>query len=753
MGSSIPYRTLVSYKETLENDTTDPADPPTWTGTWRDPRFSPPADGGRPENALTGTIFMVNGPQTDSIDVPANDGKMRFWRNTSIANLAPGQTATLPNGTLGYEWDWDLDNGSRPTGLFHLSTTSRQISNKILTNWGGNYGGSGTAVHNLTLYRAPSGALVFGAGTVQWAWGLDGNHDRGSLPPDVRMQQATLNLFADMGIQPATMQSGLVPATASTDLQAPTSSVQSPLAGSTVQGGVPVTITGIASDAGSGVVGGVEVSTDGGQTWHPAAGRGSWTYTWTPQEPGVTTILSRAVDDSANLGSPSGIQVAVEPRPCPCSIWDDSTTPTVPSVADTRAVSLGVRFRPLVDGYITGVRFYKGEANNGTHVGHLWTDAGSPLASVTFSGETSSGWQQAMFGTPVPVSAGTVYVASYFAPSGRYAEDQNYFVTSPHTNWPLEAPMDWISGRNGVYRYGPDQFPTKGSGSSNNFWVDVAFQEAAEDTQPPTVTGRTPAPGATNVATTTTATATFNESVQAGSITFELRNPQNALVPATVTYDNPSRTASLTPSSPLAASTTYSASVRATDLAGNQMPNPVTWSFTTAAAPPPDGCPCSIWSASAVPVVASSTDIQPVEVGVKFRSSQNGFITGIRFYKGPNNSGSHIGNLWTTSGTLLSSVTFTSETSSGWQQAIFSSPVPVTAGTVYVASYHTDVGRYAEDKDFFTTTGVVNGPLEAPAASAVGGNGVFVYGASAFPSRTPRRDTNYWVDVVFTTTP
>ena len=27
--------------------------------------------------------------------------------------------------------------------------------------------------HNLTMYRAPSGALVFGAGTVQWAWGLD----------------------------------------------------------------------------------------------------------------------------------------------------------------------------------------------------------------------------------------------------------------------------------------------------------------------------------------------------------------------------------------------------------------------------------------------------------------------------------------------------------------------------------------------------------------------------------------------------
>src|SRR5436305_3397290 len=83
----------------------DPLDPTTWTGTWRDPRFSPAADGGRPENALTGTLFMVNGPGTDntnlSIQVPAADGKMRFWRNTSVATLGAGQTATLPAGTLG----------------------------------------------------------------------------------------------------------------------------------------------------------------------------------------------------------------------------------------------------------------------------------------------------------------------------------------------------------------------------------------------------------------------------------------------------------------------------------------------------------------------------------------------------------------------------------------------------------------------------------------------------------------------------
>ena len=106
-GSNTANRTMVCYKETHSNRVTDPQDPPIWTGTWRDARFSPPGDGGRPENALTGTIFMVNGRQSppSSIQVPAADGKMRLWRNTSVGAQAAGATATLPAGTLGYESD------------------------------------------------------------------------------------------------------------------------------------------------------------------------------------------------------------------------------------------------------------------------------------------------------------------------------------------------------------------------------------------------------------------------------------------------------------------------------------------------------------------------------------------------------------------------------------------------------------------------------------------------------------------------
>src|SRR6266446_55853 len=81
-----PYRTLVCYKESYANAVIDPSDPPTWTGSWQDPRF-PPADGGRPGNALTGTIFQVGNPRNDAIIVPQSDGRMRFWWNTSVATL------------------------------------------------------------------------------------------------------------------------------------------------------------------------------------------------------------------------------------------------------------------------------------------------------------------------------------------------------------------------------------------------------------------------------------------------------------------------------------------------------------------------------------------------------------------------------------------------------------------------------------------------------------------------------------------
>ena len=189
------------------------------------------------------------------------------------------------------------------------------------------------------------------------------------------------------------------------------------------------------------------------------------------------TLVSRAVDDSGNLGAPAQpvtVTVGGGSTTCPCTIWPASAVPTNPSESDFAAVELGVKFRTSVAGVISGIRFYKGAQNSGVHVGNLWSATGTLLASATFTAESAQGWQQVTFGTPVPVTANTTYVASYHAPNGGYAGDNNYFSGAGVTSGPLQALADGVDGGNGVYRYGPSGFPTE-TWLSTNYWVDVVF--------------------------------------------------------------------------------------------------------------------------------------------------------------------------------------------------------------------------------------------------------------------------------------
>ncbi len=1376
-SSNAPYRTLVSYKESKSNARTDPMDisQGVWTGTWRDARFSPPADGGRPENGLTGTIYMNDRTNTDigiSMNVTAAEGLLPFWRNTAVAQqAAAGQAATVGDRVVGYEVDEDLDNGFRPAGLVDLSSTTFTTTSHVISA-DGTVVGNGTGNHSMTLYRAPSGALVFGAGTVQWSWGLDGQHDDGVSVPDRSMQQATVNLFADMNVQPGSLQAGLVPATASTDVVPPTSVITAPANGANIQTGSAVTIRGTATDTGGGAVAGVEVSVDGGQTWHPAQGTTSWTYTWVPDTAGQVNIRSRAFDTTGNIETPSagvtvtisfqptsrtglvaeysfnqgsgttltdtsgngnngtisnatwtaglfgqalsfngtnswvtvnssaslnlttgmtleawvkpsaladwssvilkertnglgyalygvsganqppsgyvhvgsadnaaqgvsalpvgawshltatydgtnlklyvngtlvstqavtgnivtstgalriggnsvwgeyfnglidqvriynralnqgeiradmstpvggtlettaptvaltapsagatvsgtatltasasdnvyvaGVQFLLDGQPLgsavtaapytlawdtrkiangshvlaarawdqagnsttsasrtvtvsnppdtiphtvqitnPTSqlasgpaglnagtdgadesavsgplvlsaaasdnigvasvqfqlnganigapdttapyrilwdprtvadgtysltavatdvsgttatssavtvavdhtaptvtgitpaagstgvstsssvsatfsesiqsgtmlftlrdpsgntvvstityddtthtatlnhgtvaldalttytatvnatdlagnavqyswsfttanaivganIWDASTVPTQSSASDGAGIEVGVKFQSDVAGTITGLRFYKGAGNTGTHTGHLWTSTGQLLGTVTFSSESASGWQQANFATPVTIAANTTYVASYFAPVGQYAADNSYFSAGVNSG-PLHALSSASAGGNGVYVYGGG-FPTS-SFNATNYWVDVVFSSATQGSTPPAVANETPVPNATGVSQSTTVTATFTKAVQAGTISFVLKDASGTVVPAAVSYNSGTNTATLTPSAQLAATTTYTATVSgATDLSGNVMTAPFSWSFTTQAASaaptvisvtPVAGAtgvdksttveatfskpvqPASVvfvvkdsagnvipgtvnyedetntsvftpsaalaaitaytatvsgatdlsgnvmtapssWSfltagsvsnvtlftPTAAPSVASVNDANAVELGVKFRSDASGFITGLRFYKGgTGNGGTHVGHLWDASGNLLASATFSGETASGWQQVNFTTPVAIAANTTYVASYFAPNGHYSLTSNYFAT-GTDSGVLHAPSSASAGGNGVFLYGASGgFPNGSFNA-SNYFVDVVFST--
>ena len=854
-GSDTPNRTLVTYKETHYDATVDPQDPPTWTGSWMDPRFSPPGDGGNPQNALTGQLFDVNSGSTD-ITVPSQYSKLRFWRNTPVAGLSPGGSTRLAAGSndLGYEWDVDADNGFRPPGLMDMSSTT-STNAQVFTDYGTTTQDNSTATHHLTLYRAASGALVFGAGTVQWSYGLDqapGAGNAGSLTlPDAAMQQATVNLLADMSAQPATLMQELTPATASTDTTPPTSTVTSPSQSATFSDGSAIAISGTAADAGGGVVSGVEVSTDGGGTWHPvttmsAAGTSvTWSYSWIAHGSPTTEIETRAVDDSGNLEKPGpGVTINVN---CPCSIWGTNVTPATKDSGDPASIEVGVKFKSDTSGYITGIRFYKASTNTGTHIGNLWTADGQLLAGATFTDESASGWQQADFSQPVAVDKNTTYVASYFAPNGHYSADGSFFYTTPPmgtnptiTNVdspPLHALRNTNGVLNGVFSYaGSSTFPAS-SANASNYYVDPVFSPAGVPAAPtgvtatagdgtagvswtapsdggstitrytvtpfigstaqtpvtvtgsppatsatvtgltngtaytftvsaanangagpasslsnavtpkagpPSVTSVTPAAGATGVAVSAAPSATFSQAVVPNTVSFTVKDSGGTTVPGSVSFNAGNTVATFTPTSSLAASTGYTATVSgAQNASGTAMTSPFTWSFTTGAVAQ---CPCSIWQNGTPAGAVDANDTSAVNLGVQFQAGSSGRITGIRFYKEIDNTGTHTGSLWSSSGTLLATGTFSGESASGWQELDFSTPVTVTAGTTYVASYHTDTGHYADTAQGLASA-VTNGPLTALASG-----GVYAYGSgNVFPSSSFNA-SNYWIDVVYSQT-
>ncbi len=193
----------------------------------------------------------------------------------------------------------------------------------------------------------------------------------------------------------------------------------------------------------------------------------------------------------------------------------------------------------------------------------------------------------------------------------------------------------------------------------------------------------------------------------------------------------------------LTAGTTYYFAVTAYNAAGVNSVDSNEVSFTPSATL---ATTWSLFSATSSPGTVTVDDPNSVELGVKFQTSTAGAVTAIRFYKGPQNTGTHVANLWTATGTLLATATFTNETASGWQQVNLASPVTLAPGTTYVVSYHTD-GFYSEDDNYFANA-LTNGPLTAPDSSSSGGNGVYSYGSSSsFPAK-PYAASNYWVDVV-----
>jgi hypothetical protein len=291
-----------------------------------------------------------------------------------------------------------------------------------------------------------------------------------------------------------------------------------------------------------------------------------------------------------------------------------------------------------------------------------------------------------------------------------------------------------------VYAYGSaGQFPTS-TYQNSNFWVDAVF--SPQPSSPPAVSSVTPVAGSSSNPVSTDPSVTFTEPVVTSTASVTVKDPNGNAVAGSTTFNGAGTVATFTPGSSLAAGTAYTVTVSGAQNSAGQTMTPYSYTFTTSQVFDAGGqCPCTVWPDVAPSSATDANDPSNNNIGVQFTANAAGSISGIRFFKEPDDTGSHTGYLWSAGGALLASGTFTGESTTGWEQLTFATPVPVTAGTTYIASYSTSTGHYAFTDEGLSSP-VTNGPLTAV-------QGVYAYGsAGQFPTST-YQNSNFWVDAVF----
>ncbi len=417
-------------------------------------------------------------------------------------------------------------------------------------------------------------------------------------------------------------------------------------------------------------------------------------------------------------------------------------TPPGTAATDSRVV-LGMRFSSSEAGQITKIRYYKPSGEGGTHEGKIWSNTGTQLAAVTFTGETSSGWQEQVLASPLSVTAGTTYVVSVTNNNAYYTGGG---FTSAKSSPPLTAPADNPSGnRNGVYGYATSghPFPTN-TYNASNYWRDVVFVSGTGGG--PTIPAAPSSLAATAASSTQINLSWVDNSSDETGFKVERKTgaggtyAQIATVGAGVTTY---------PNIGLAASTQYYYRVRATNTAGDSAYS--NEANATTQAPPGSGS-VSLLS-SQTPSGGNLFSDGSYELGMRFRSLEAGEISAIRYYHVQGDAGAHTGKLWASGGgTALATVSFpatTSGTPSGWIQANLATPYSINANTVYVVSVNNNTHYPASGganpdalSNQFTSGSVRNETT---------GNGVFNGTPGSFPTTASGTNANYYRDVVFTT--
>jgi hypothetical protein len=168
-----------------------------------------------------------------------------------------------------------------------------------------------------------------------------------------------------------------------------------------------------------------------------------------------------------------------DPANGPAQTLFTSQTPAETGVTDGLGVEyeLGMLFQADVPGQITAVRYWKDANDNGTHTGNIWSAAGQLLASVTFTNETASGWQQQTLAAPLSIPAGFAYVVSVNTASSYYVATDNGLAAQI-----VNQHLFTVAGTNGFYGT-PGQFPTS-TFENSNYFRDVVFVPGGGAVQP-----------------------------------------------------------------------------------------------------------------------------------------------------------------------------------------------------------------------------------------------------------------------------
>ena len=781
-------RVVVGYK-TIESGPSDPSG--VHTTTWRDP-----SGPNRPENELIGQQYVGENLGADfPMRVSAAEGKNRFWRYTPLANLAAGSVSQFGTALLGWEWDARVDNGREPAGVQTLASTP--VNGQLIQD-NGRFQSPGSTTVNSTLYRAASGAFVFSTGTNNWWRGLALNV-HGAGEPNPRIQQATMNVLADMGVRPSTPAAGLTvdalgpPAVTSTvpangaGSVVPTSALTATLDreldpttvddsdvtvtafdGTVVTGAVTLdnttrTLTWRASDALEAFTSYTARVTTGVKSWNGTAGAAhEWTFSTGPGTPPIVVTRTPAVgaagvptdapvtarfDRKLNPASLTASSFSLTPTaggsPVAASLTYDATTRTArlqPSARLSQSTSYTATLT-------TGIQATDGTAMS-SNVSWSFTTGINLQVSDRYPAPLASGLSPAVAARatfsraadPATVTSSTVRLTG---PGGATVPATvSYEPVSRTARLVPNAPLSLLTTY--TVTVTGDVDAADGAPLDPSTWT---FTTAATTPPSPAVTGFAPAAAATEVYNGTTVRASFSLAIDATTVTaqnYTLTPAGGSPVAATVRYDAPTGRAILTPAAPLSTATTYTATLTTgiTSMTGAPLATATSWSFTTA------NCPCSLME-NLTPALTNLPvqDYRPgsgpfsYELGTKITVAEATPLIALKFFKSSQETGTHVGRVWNATGTQLASVTFANESPSGWQRQALATPLTLQPGQTYVVSV--GLNAFYSKTESALTQPLSSGPLSAPS----GANGVYNGTAGQFPSSS-WMSSNYFVDAV-----